>query len=60
LSSTAIFPRADYYAQNVAVLAGRAVFEIPFALSDPLGVWTVKARDAATGTSGRCEIALER
>ncbi len=51
---------ADHYSQNVVVTGGNAVFEIPFALNDPLGVWTLKARDAATGVSGQCRIALER
>jgi hypothetical protein len=51
---------ADYYSQNVVVTGGKATFEIPFALNDPLGAWTLKARDAATGVTGQSKIVLER
>jgi hypothetical protein len=44
------------YSSNVTILGGRAAFHIPFALNDPKGHWTVKARDVVSGLTavGRC------
>lgn len=38
--------------------AGTCTFEIPFALSDAVGRWTVVVRDVATGTAGRASVDL--
>jgi len=35
--------------QLVEVSGGRARFVVPFAVSDPRGLWTLRVRDAATG-----------
>ncbi|MBM4046154.1 MAG: hypothetical protein FJ279_13670, partial [Planctomycetes bacterium] len=37
------------YSLNIVAPEGRADARIPFALSDPLGPWTARARDVATG-----------
>ena len=40
---------ARHYSGNVTVRDGRAVFHIPFALSDAAGSWRVRARDVVSG-----------
>jgi hypothetical protein len=37
------------YSSNVTIAGGFAAFHIPFALNDPKGRWTVKARDVISG-----------
>ena len=40
---------ARCYAKNLLVKGGRAVYEVPFALSDPCGTWTVRAESIFGG-----------
>ena len=49
---------AECYAKNILVKGGRAMHEIPFAPSDPSGVWRVRLT-SVFGNDAR-EVALER
>ena len=49
--------RAGHYSLNLVARGGRAEAEIPFALNDPPGRWTLVARDVASGA--RAETAVE-
>jgi hypothetical protein len=51
---------SDGYTCNVALPGGKGTFDIPFALNDPVGTWTVTVRDAATGVMGKATVALGR
>ncbi|MDH7571809.1 MAG: hypothetical protein QHJ73_19690, partial [Armatimonadota bacterium] len=44
------------YQRNLVGEGGAAEAEIPFAESDPRGVWTVRARDVATGMVGETRL----
>jgi beta-galactosidase len=48
----------EHYAQNVLAQAGTADLQIPLAMSDPTGRWTLRVRDVLTGTTAqtRCEV----
>ena len=52
--------RREEYSRNVVVSSGRAEFHFPLALNDPTGSYKLTATDAATGTTGGCEIVVER
>ncbi len=45
-----------WYTSNVAVRAGRAHFEIPFAENDRRGAWLVRARDAVSGLTAQLKV----
>jgi len=48
----------SHYAQNALVVNGSGAVEIPFALNDPAGVWTIEAKDVLTGVSSRLQFRL--
>ena len=52
--------KVEYYGGNVLLKNGKGRFEIPFALNDQTGLWTVKARDAVTGAKTAINIKLEK
>ena len=43
---------------NLAAPGGKATWKVPLALSDPAGTYTIEARDVATGTTARHELAV--
>jgi hypothetical protein len=47
---------ARLYTGNVTVRDGKAKFEIPFALSDASGTWTVRARDVVSGLTAETRV----
>jgi hypothetical protein len=47
-----------HYSGNVTIHDGRAAYQIPFALSDAMGAWRVRARDVVSGLSA--EVLLKR
>ena len=42
-----------HYARNVSVTGGVATTYVPMALNDAAGTWTIEARDAISGKTGR-------
>lgn len=51
---------AACYSVNLVLAGGQGALEIPFALNDSPGAWTLKARDAATGVTTETRIILEK
>jgi len=49
---------AAHYSKNILLRRGKGSFDLPFALNDVPGKWTVEVRDAATGVSGLSSILL--
>jgi hypothetical protein len=49
---------ARQYSGNVTLKDGRAAYHIPFALSDAIGMWRVRARDVVSGLTA--EVAVKR
>jgi hypothetical protein len=45
-----------HYTSNLTVRDGKARFEIPFALSDAAGNWTIRARDVVSGLTAETRI----
>jgi hypothetical protein len=50
---------SDAYTGNLALTGGKGSFELPFALNDPAGTWTLNVRDAATGAKGTATLLLK-
>ena len=47
-------------ARNIRCVGGQAEFEVPFALNDRAGVYTLTVRDVATGVQGTARVELSR
>jgi hypothetical protein len=45
--------------QTLVAPSGQAIWEVPFALSDPVGQYILEAKDVATGVSVRHELTVE-
>ncbi|MCF7853155.1 MAG: hypothetical protein K9N51_00030 [Candidatus Pacebacteria bacterium] len=52
--------RRPLYCKTKVAPAGRAVFQIPFALNDPVGKWTVTIRDVMSGMQTTKKIHLHK
>jgi len=50
--------RVEHYSSNAIAREGKASFEIPFALNDAAGEWTVVVRDVATGVKSSAKFIL--
>jgi hypothetical protein len=48
--------RVRHYSGNVTITDGAATFEIPFALDDARGAWSVRARDVISGITAERQI----
>ena len=51
---------ATCYAANVLARGGKAVYEVPFALSDPSGDWKVTAANILGSASASCSLPFRR
>ena len=49
-----------HYARNLVARGGRVSMVIPLALNDPVGPWTVRANDVATGIAGMARSQVNR
>ena len=47
-----------HYARNVRVDKGRATTQVALAYNDAPGVWSIMARDVATGVAGRMDVTV--
>jgi hypothetical protein len=48
--------KCPWYSRNIPAPEGAAEVEIPFALSDPTGVWTAQVTDVATGAKATVQL----
>jgi hypothetical protein len=48
--------KCPWYSRNILAPGGAAEMQIPFALSDPAGVWTAQVTDVATGAKTTVQI----
>jgi hypothetical protein len=49
----------DYYSGNLIANDGRAKHEIPFAVNDAAGLWTVRVVEITTGCTKSLRVQLE-